>query len=90
MVSSSFNKLPRNKASLFESMADMENSQRTNLAATLADILTVDLAEANDLIDQYPEDALSLYTAFAETVQEHGDHAREWRQHTMALFGAAP
>lgn len=86
MASSNFNKLPRNKASLFESMADMENSQRTNLAATLADILTVDLAEADDLIDQYPEDALGLYTAFAETVQEHGDHAREWRQHTMALL----
>lgn len=89
MASSNFNKLPRNKASLFESMADMENSQRTNLAATLADILTVDLAEANDLINQYPEDALGLYTAFAETVQEHGDHAREWRQHTMALLPLA-
>ena len=86
MVSSKFTKLSRNMASMFESMADMENSQRANLATTLADILTVDLSEANDLISKYPEDALGLYTAFAETVQEHGDHAREWRQHTMALL----
>lgn len=67
----------------------MENSQRANLATTLADILTINLAEANDLIAQYPEDALGLYTAFAETVQEHGTHAREWRQHTMALLPCA-
>lgn len=86
MTSSNFIKLSRNKASFLNSMEDMENSQRVNLAVTLADILTVDLVEANELIEQYPEDALGLYTAFSETVQEHGSHAREWRKHTLALL----
>lgn len=86
MTSSNFIKVSRNKASFLNSMDDMENSQRANLTLTLADILTVDVGEANELINQYPEDALGLYTAFSETVQEHGSHAREWRKHTMALL----
>ena len=76
----------RNKASSMENLADMEESQRINLTQTLADILTLELQHADVLINHYPEDALDLYVAFAETVQAHGEHAREWRQSTMTLL----
>ncbi|MYN37988.1 hypothetical protein GTP55_01225 [Duganella sp. FT109W] len=76
----------RNTASSIEKLADMEESQRINLTQTLADILTLELHDADVLISDYPEDALDLYVAFAETVQAYGEHAREWRQNTMTLL----
>jgi hypothetical protein len=76
----------RNTASSIERLEDMEESQRINLAQTLADILTLEMRDADALISAYPEDALALYVAFSETVQEHGEHAREWRQNTMTLL----
>lgn len=76
----------RSKASSIENLADLEESQRINLTQTLADILTLEMHDAEVLINDYPKDALDLYVAFAETVQEHGEHAREWRQNTMTLL----
>lgn len=69
-----------------ESLEDMAVSQRRNLGKTLADILTIDIWQADALIDEYPDDAVALYQAFAVKTIGYGDHAREWRSSTMALL----
>lgn len=76
----------RETASSINSLDEMAESQRHNLAKTLADNLTLEVSEADALIEKYPDDALALYVTFAEKIHKYGEHAREWRHNTMALL----
>lgn len=64
----------------------LDPSQKTALIATLAHVLTLEPAQAQELLKSHPREAFNAYVAFVEELLDEGTNARQWRSNVMAAL----